>query len=87
MIYVILTGNYNIAHANMLWDLSCYEKGLNIRKTDQIRMRVILMNGDEVHYVPEYRFEQWTMGRRDWTVIKSLGELVGEKNNEGQNID
>ena len=80
MIYVILFESYNIAYLNMLLDLEVYGKFLGIRKVDMRgRLVVKLMNGDEVHYVPEYRFELWSMGRRDWTVIKSLGELVGRK--------
>lgn len=80
MIYVILFESYNIAYLNMLLDLTIYGKFLNIRKVDRRRRLVVqLMNRDEVHYVPEDRFELWTTGRRNWTVIKSLGELVGRK--------
>lgn len=79
MLYVILTDNYNIAYTKLLLDLKRYEKCLNIRRVDKIRMAVKLMNGDEVHYVPMYRREQWSIGRRDWTVIDSLGELVKMK--------
>ncbi len=79
MLYVILTDDYNMAYTKMLLDLIHYEKGLNIRRTDRISMRVILMNGDEVHYVPKYRLEQWSIGRRNFVEISSLGELVGRK--------
>ncbi len=86
MLYVILTDNYNIAYTKMILDVIHYEKDLSIRRTDRICMRVILMNGDEIHYVPKYRLEQWSIGRRDYVEISSLGELVGGQN-ESQNID
>lgn len=79
MLYVILTDNYGIAYTKLLLDLNRYEKCLNIRRVDKIRMAVKLMNGDEVYYVPMYRREQWSIGRRDWTVIDSLGDLVKRK--------
>lgn len=78
-VYVILCDYYRTGENWLRWGLKEYKNALNIRQVDLRRLIVKLMNGDEVHYVPKYRFEQWSIGRRDWTVISSLGELAERK--------
>lgn len=34
-----------------------------IQRIDRWSLRVVLKNGDELHFVPQSTFERWSMGR------------------------
>ena len=35
-----------------------------IQRIDRGSLRVVLKNGDELHFVPQSTFERWSMGKR-----------------------
>ena len=80
MIYAIRCGSYVDAYYWLRKELEDHKNDLDIRTVDLRHLVVILKNGDAVHYVPESKFERWTLGR-EWIEIESLDELVkGQKN-------
>ena len=77
MIYLIRCKSYQDADFFLYEEVNKYKSDLDICRVDRRWIMVRLKDGDVIHYVPESRVELWSLGR-NWTEIKSLGDLVGK---------
>lgn len=85
MIYFIRCKYYQTGRWLLDQDLKDHKGDLSIRRVDLGRLMVVLMNGDQIHYVPDCVADRWFIGRRSKNLIeiRSLGELVkNEENSE-----